>query len=65
MCVSGILEEVAMRVGMPAEDLVLLDAKFVPVSKDERGSSGLYTVGGSVCVVGVLLPSPDQERTLH
>ena len=65
VCVSGILEEVAMRVGMPAEDFVLLDAKFVPVSNDERGSSGLYTVGGSVCVVGVLLSSPDHERTLH
>ena len=37
--VSGILEEVAMRVGMPAEDLVLLDAKFVAVSNDEKGVS--------------------------
>ena len=37
MCASNILEEVAIRVGSVAEDLLLLDAKFLPVSEDERG----------------------------
>ena len=36
VCVSSILEEVAVRVGSAAEDLVILDAKFLPVSSDER-----------------------------
>ena len=37
VCASSILEEVAIRVGSVAEDLVLLDAKFLPGSNDERG----------------------------
>ena len=37
VCASSILDEVAIRVGSVAEDLVILDAKFLPVSNDERG----------------------------
>ena len=37
VCVSSVLEEVSARVGFPAEDLILLDSKFVPVNNDERG----------------------------
>ena len=37
VCASSILEEVAIRVGSVAENLVILDAKFLPVSNDERG----------------------------
>ena len=37
VCASSILEEVAIRVGSVAEDLVILDAKFLQVSDDERG----------------------------
>jgi hypothetical protein len=36
VCASSVLEEVSARVGVPAEHLILLDAKFVPVSNDER-----------------------------
>lgn len=37
VCASSILKEVAIRVGSVAEDLVILDAQFLPVSDDERG----------------------------
>ena len=44
VCVSSILEEVAVRVGMAAEDLVVLDAKFLPVSSDESGLLLVYNI---------------------
>ena len=44
VCASSILEEVVIRVGSVAEDLVLLDAKFLPVSNDERGLCGSVSV---------------------
>ena len=37
VCASSILEEVAIPVGSVAEDLVILDAKLLQVSDDERG----------------------------
>ena len=37
VCVSSVLEEASARVGFPAEGLILLDSKFVPLSNDERG----------------------------
>ena len=44
VCVSSVLEEVSACVGFPAEDLILLDSKFVPLSNDERGlNSALVT----------------------
>ena len=65
VCVDAVLEEVSTRVGIAAEDLVLLDSKFVPVSNNERGvntelQSQLYgvltLVAGliSLCVYTVL-----------
>ena len=38
VCVRSVLEEVSTRVGLPADDLVLLDAKFIPVNIEERGN---------------------------
>ena len=53
MCVSTILEEVAVRVGSAAEDLVILDAKFLPVSSDERGLQHvIYVFGGLIQEIG-------------
>ena len=42
VCVSSILEDVAVRVGTAAEYLIVLDAKFLPVSSDERGLLHTY-----------------------
>ena len=59
VCVRSVLEKVSTRVGLPADDLVLLDAKFIPVSNEERGESSLLNscfshIMPSSCRYGVL-----------